>query len=245
MSNIKELKSKFNEKYRNIVSDQKLGKPKPSIEKPYPLDVELIMLSKDFKVSGLSLLVAMQNRKSRRKFSGNKIALDELSFLLWATQGVRNSDNPIFRTVPSAGARHPLETYLVVHKVEGLQNGLYRYLPIEHALYCIEKEEAIVDKLKVVIPSSNPISMGLDNCAITFLWAAIPYRTEWRYPGMGVKVIGQDAGHVCQNLYLAVEAINSGVCAVDAYVQDAADELLCIDGQDEFTVYMAVVGKVI
>jgi SagB-type dehydrogenase family enzyme len=65
----------------------------------------------------------------------------------------------------------------------------------------------------------------------------------WRYDIAAHKVIAIDAGHVCQNLYLACEAIGAGTCAMAAYDQEAIDKLLRIDGQDEFTVYLASVGK--
>jgi len=78
---------------------------------------------------------------------------------------------------------------------------------------------------------------------VTFVWTALPYRAEWRYTTSAHRVILMDAGHVCQNLYLAVEAIGCGTCAVAAYHQDLMDELVKVDGKDEFTVYMAPVGK--
>jgi nitroreductase len=43
---------------------------------------------------------------------------------------------------------------------------------------------------------------------------------------------------------LACEAINAGTCAVAAYDQELVDELLRVDGKDEFAVYLAAVGKV-
>ena len=79
---------------------------------------------------------------------------------------------------------------------------------------------------------------------MTFIWTAIPYRMEWRYDLAAHKVIAIDAGHVCQNLYLACEAIGAGTCAVAAYHQELMDQLLRIDGKDEFTIYLAPVGKV-
>jgi SagB-type dehydrogenase family enzyme len=66
---------------------------------------------------------------------------------------------------------------------------------------------------------------------------------EWRYDVAAHKVIAIDAGHVCQNLYLACEAIGAGTCAIAAYDQEAVDGLLRIDGKDEFAVYLAPVGK--
>ena len=72
----------------------------------------------------------------------------------------------------------------------------------------------------------------------------IPYRTEWRYDLLASKVIAVDAGHLCQSLYLASEAIGCGTCAIGAYTQKKIDALLGVDGIDEFTTYIAPVGKV-
>jgi nitroreductase len=58
------------------------------------------------------------------------------------------------------------------------------------------------------------------------------------------KLIALDAGHVCQNLYLAVEAIGAGTCAIDAYDQDKMDALLGVDGKDGFAIHVAPVGKI-
>ena len=80
--------------------------------------------------------------------------------------------------------------------------------------------------------------------AVTFIWTTIPARMEWRYSRASYKVIALDAGHVCQNLYLACETIGAGTCAIAAYDQEIADSILGIDGVEEFTIYMAPVGKV-
>jgi SagB-type dehydrogenase family enzyme len=66
---------------------------------------------------------------------------------------------------------------------------------------------------------------------------------EWRYDRAAHKVIALDAGHVCQNLYLACTAMGMGTCAIAAYDQDDCDELLAVDGEEEFTVYIAPVGR--
>ena len=57
------------------------------------------------------------------------------------------------------------------------------------------------------------------------------------------KGIALDAGHFCQNLYLACEAIGAGTCAVAAYPQEIMDCLVRVDGQEEFVIYLAPVGK--
>ncbi len=71
-----------------------------------------------------------------------------------------------------------------------------------------------------------------------------PYRMEWRYGLTAHKVIALDAGHVCQNLYLACEAVGAGTCAVAAYHQQLMDRLVRVDGSEEFVIYLAPVGKI-
>jgi SagB-type dehydrogenase family enzyme len=167
--------------------------------------------------------------------------LDELSFLLWATQGIQQQlgAGHARRTVPSAGARHALETYLCVLNVKGLDKGLYRYLPLEHELLVEYRDEGAAQKIVGAAFGQSWMS----SAATIFVWSAIPYRMEWRYGLASHKVILLDAGHVCQNLYLACEVTNCGTCAVAAYDQELMDQLLEIDGKDEFVVYLAAVGK--
>jgi len=226
-------------------TDQSLGVPPPPIEKGYSADAERIDLISPDKFQTLpsvDLLFAIANRQSRRQFSETPLTQEELSFLLWATQGVREQSGAghARRTVPSAGARHALETYLCVLNVEGLDRGFYRYLPLEHQLVVEYRDESAAEKIGWAAFQQNWMS----SAATVFVWSAIPYRTEWRYGLAAHKVILLDAGHVCQNLYLACEAISAGTCAVAAYDQELMDHLLKIDGKDEFVIYLAAVGKV-
>jgi SagB-type dehydrogenase domain len=224
-------------------TDQNTGVPAPPIEKPCPLDAKKIPLIKPeaVKIGEVSLKTAILRRESRRRFSNEALSIDELSFLLWATQGVRRwQQKNALRTVPSAGNRHALETYLAVFNVDGLEPGIYRYLPSQHQLVL----ESSPDQLKERMTEAALNQQFAGSSAVTFIWTTIPYRMEWRYAEASYKVIALDAGHICQNLYLACEAIGAGTCAIAAYDQQAADRLLNIDGEDEFVIYMAPVGKV-
>jgi len=80
--------------------------------------------------------------------------------------------------------------------------------------------------------------------AVVFVWAAIPYKTEWRYSFISYKDILIEAGHICQNLYLACEGIGAGTCAIAAYEQKVLDDLIQVDGENEMTVYISPVGKI-
>ena len=97
---------------------------------------------------------------------------------------------------------------------------------------------------KLVVSAAALDQAFVGRAPATFFWACLPYRTEWRYAEASHKVIALDAGHICQNLYLAAGAIGCGTCAVAAYDQPRADALLGLDGTDEFVIYLAPVGKV-
>jgi SagB-type dehydrogenase family enzyme len=225
-------------------TDQSKGVPLPPIEKPFALDskrIDLVAKNEWQTIASVDLTSAIQNRRSYRLFRPEPLTLEELSFLLWATQGIRKiSAGRAYRTVPSAGCRHALETYLCVLNVAGLEVGIYRYLPIEHQLLFEFSEEQLSEKIVAATLGQSFIGIA----PITFIWTAIPYRMEWRYDLAAHKAIALDAGHVCQNLYLACAAIGAGTCAVAAYHQELMDQLLRVDGQDEFAIYLAPVGKV-
>ena len=226
-------------------TDQNRGVRPPPLEKPFSTDavrVELVPPGKWKGIGPADLEAAIRDRKSHRSFNNQPLSLDELSFLLWATQGMRARRNTAtaLRTVPSAGARHALETYLCVFRVRGLRAGFYRYLPVEHQLLFEFSEDDAARKISEATLGQTFAGTG----AVTFIWTTIAYRMEWRYDVAAHKVIALDAGHVCQNLYLACEAIGAGTCAIAAYHQRSMDQLVRVDGKEEFVIYLAPVGKV-
>jgi SagB-type dehydrogenase family enzyme len=238
-----ELRTDYFNNWTEIQTDQKLNLPFPPIQKPYPTDAPLIDLPdpERLELKPVTVFEAIKNRCSHRKYTSHPLTLNELAFLCWATQGVKvvaPSRVNSLRTVPSAGARHPFETYLSVLNVDGLQVGLYRYLAIEHKLYFLQEIDDLPNKL------SQYCSDFSRECAVVFIWTVIPYQTSWRYGPISNKLISQDSGHLCQNLYLACEVIGAGTCAVGAYRQDAIDALIGVDVEDEMTIYSAPVGKV-
>ena len=226
-------------------TDQSLGVPPPPIEKPFSPDARRVSLPApgDWRgISSVDLVSAIQRRRSRRHYRSQPLTLDELAFLLWATQGIqrRLDSGTALRTVPSAGCRHAFETYLAVMNIQGLEPAIYRYLPLEHELLFEHEQEALEAHLVHGTHGQGFVATA----SVLFAWTAIPYRMEWRYDLAAHRVILMDAGHVCQNLYLACEAIDAGCCAIAAYHQEAMDSLLRVDGEDEFTCYLASVGKI-
>jgi len=195
--------------------------------------------SKDMDIS-IKLNEAIENRRSVRRYSDEPITLEELSFLLWCTQGVKKVSHGVtFRTVPSAGACHAFETYILVNKVRGLSPGLYRYLALEHKLEEVKISAELPERLVDACLGQTFIN----DSAVTFIWVAVASRMTWRYGERGYRYMFLDAGHVAQNLYLAAEGIECGTCVIGAYDDDAVNELLGIDGKEQFTIYLAAVGK--
>jgi SagB-type dehydrogenase family enzyme len=251
------LKSDRWEVWRQHETDQRKGVPVPSPQKPYPEGATLIDLvaPDELTIGTMPVIDAIGRRRSRREFSEEPLSLEELSFLLWATQGIDQEATRAFgdwlatrdptalkaqsilRTVPSAGGRHPFETYLLVNRVTGLEPGLYRYLSVEHKLLFVRAGTELDEQ------AAEAFMPWVQRSAMVFIWATIPYRTEWRYSIVAHKMIAQESGHVCQNLYLASEAMGAGTCAI-VYDQAKVDRILGVDGKHEFAIYVAPVGKV-
>jgi len=224
---------------------QSLGAPAPPLQKPCPVDAPRTALPDGRacmkRLCRMSLADAITRRVSIRSFGDTALSLEELSALLWASQGVREviSTECALRSVPSAGARHAFETYVAASRIEGLEPGLYRYLPFDGKLALLFSDTDI---------GRRAASACLDQifvaaAAAAFFWTTIPARMEWRYDRAAHKVIAIDAGHVGQNLYLAATALGAGACAIAAYDQNLCDHFLGVDGDEEFTIYIATAGK--
>lgn len=232
-------------------SDQAKGVPQPPIEIPEN-DNPLLDLDdpNEIEIPERNLSEILTKRKSYREYSDEPLTRKELSFLLWSTQGVKKRIiqetaagfiDLTLRTVPSAGARHPLETFILLNNVEGFEPGLYRYIATKHKLQALEVTEDIQDEIVKACLGQE----FLKTAAATFLWVADSYRTRWRYGERGIRYLFLDAGHVCQNLYLSATAIDAGACAVGAFNDEEINGLLGLDGTNLFVIYLATVGKLV
>ena len=230
-------------KYKNLSpTDQMKKLPHPPVELGYNgLDTISLPLIKNIAGENITVSEAIQKRQSVRKYSDKPLALDELSYLLWCTQGVKSIESHLItlRTVPSAGARHAFETYLLVNRVYGLASGLYRFLAVDHELFKVDLSEGISDKITYACLNQQFVKSS----AVTFIWVADVYRMFYRYGERGYRYLHIDVGHVCQNLYLAAEVLNSGVCAIAAFDDDKLNSALGLDGEKQFAIYVATVGK--
>jgi len=219
------------------------GGVQPPLELPYPADTPLIKLPDPagLKMPAMDLRTAIEQRTSLRRYSQKPLSLDELAYLLWATQGVKKvTKRPVtLRTVPSAGARHAFETYLLVNRVEGLTPGLYRYVALQHALIDLGFAAEINEQVTQACLDQNQVRTS----AVTFIWVAVTERMTFRYTQRGYRYLHLDAGHVCQNLYLLAEQTGCGVCAIAAFDDDLLNAALKLDGLELFAIYLGSLGK--
>ena len=134
-------------------SDQDLKLPQPPLVKAAMAASEnRISLPKDFSQLPMlhNLTQLIESRRSARIYTQEHMELIQLSFLLWSCQGIksiRGRSYATLRTVPSGGARHPFETYLIVRKIDGLKNGVYHYLPMEHELEFLHEVDDLDHKI--------------------------------------------------------------------------------------------------
>lgn len=226
-----------------FVSDQEQKLPQPPLAKA-PMADQSIRLPHDFKELGLAPDYAelVSSRRTRRVYTGEALTMPELSFLLWASQGVqsiRGNNYATLRTVPSGGARHAFEAYVAVNSVAGLEPGVYHYLPMTHALEYLHALDAPEETLTAMLAGQRWAARA----SAVFFFSLVPYRAEWRYGIYAHRVAMMDLGHVGHALYLAAEALRLGTCGIGAFSQSACDAALSLDGAEEYTVYAQPVGR--
>ncbi|HNV92336.1 MAG TPA: SagB/ThcOx family dehydrogenase [Candidatus Cloacimonas sp.] len=225
-------------------SDQTLGVQRPDAVKARVGEIVSLPAIGTLTMPDMPLAKAIEQRRSRREYSQEALKQEELSFLLWASSWARDFRSTermelTFRNVPSAGSRHPIETFLDIRRVEGIKPGLYYYHPIKHCLILYDNSEQIAAKIHEGCMFQEMIS----NAAVNFILTAVPYRTVWRYGQRGYRYLYLDAGHIGQNIHLAAEAIDAGACMIGAFLDEAMNEALGLDGIEEFVIYISSVGK--
>ena len=228
----------------NYRSDQELKKPQPPLAKA-PMAKHAVDLPSDFEKLPVDndFLHVINSRKSHRVYTEEQMSLLELSYLLWCTQGVKSIRGKAYatlRTVPSGGARHPFECYMALQNVEGLQNGLYHYLPLTHQIEFLSCPE----DLRAFITESVCGQEWASRANAVFYYSCVFYRAEWRYGIWAHAPLLMDSGHVTENLYLAATSIGLGGCAIAAVDPAPANRAFGLDGEEETIFYAMPVGNV-
>lgn len=207
----------------------------PYKEYPGAFTVEL---PKPESAGGRSFNELLKIRKSVRKFTDEPLSLESLSYLLWAADGIHRREKGFeLRTAPSAGALFPVETYLVANNVEALSQGIYHYKVKDHSLELM-KEGSFGDTVA-------DLTLGQGMCAssnVVFIWTAIFDRSKWKSVDRTYRYVYLDAGHIAQNLALAACNLDLGSCQIGSFFDEEMNALMGVDGKNESTVYITVVG---
>jgi len=211
----------------------------PEPFKNYEAPLAIIPLPEPDLTGDPNLWRLLYSRRSRREYdAGRALTSEKLSALLWATQGVTARYGEfLFRTAPSAGGLYPVETYLFVRAVEGIEPGIYHFRPHTFDLEFLKKGDLARDVAEAALGQTIVMEAQM-----TFIWTAVVQRCRWKYRQRAYRYIYLDAGHIGENLYLSAGALGLGVCAIGAFFDDRANSIIGIDGLEETVIYMAAVG---
>ena len=252
------MKSSLGDIDIKAISDISRGVPQPAFQKDINENALILDLPEiNFETAPKAdFFACTHNRISRRLYSAEPLSLFELSFMLWCTQGVKKviggyvrylkdgSGRNYLRPIATGGCINSYETYLAINNVAGVQTGIWRYLPLTHQIIFIKSIENLPQRISDTFTNPSQNQSYTSKSAVVFFWACTPYRGEWinqeSHKGMLI-----DLGHISHQLYLATEVLECGCCAIGGYYQDIADELIGVDGENEFTVLCASVGRVI
>ncbi len=182
-----------------------------------------------------SVETALSKRRSIRDYSGENLTLDEVSQLLWAAQGITAPWGG--RTAPSAGALYPLELYIVVGDVEGIDKGVYKYSREEHELEKVKEGDIRAELADAAIGQAC-----IRDAAIDIVFTAVYERTTRKYGERGIRYVHMEAGHAAQNVYLQAVSLDLGTVVTGAFIDDRVKELVNA-GEQEKTLYIMPVGR--
>lgn len=228
--------TKFNRE--NIAVNQQLRIAPTGTFKSYP-QAPVVQLPAIADPDPQDIWAALAARRSVRKYSDRPVSLEDLAKLLWSAQGVTASaGDHLFRTAPSAGALYPVETYISVQNVAGLEPGLFHFNVAEFSL-----ERLTGGSVGGLVAAAALNQQFLARAGVVFIWSAVLRRNMSKYKHRGMRYIFMDAGHICQNLLLAAASMGYSACPVAAFFDDAMNDLLDLDGEEESVVYLASVGQ--
>lgn len=191
------------------------------------------------------------DRRSVRSYAERPITMAELSTVLRYGVGVSGereidvTDGQTLerhrRTYPSPGSLDPVELYLCVLDVDGLDDGVYFYSPVEHGLRELRTdfddfEETVAGTLATLRPFS------VETAGVYFVFAATFWRAKLKYGARGYRYALQESGHMAQNLLLAAEATGLAGVTLAAYRDVATNDLLDLDGVNRATIYSLLMG---
>jgi SagB-type dehydrogenase family enzyme len=210
----------------------------PDLYKTYP-DAPRIRLSQPRLDAGPPTPRTIADRRSTRHYSSTPMRESDLAQLLYLATGISADKwGNARRTAPSSGALYPIETYAVVHNVESIDRGIYHYAIRDHELELVRAGDF---RARTVDQAIGQEFLG--ECGAVIFLTQVIQRMRPKYQDRSYRYGLLEAGHIGENAYLAATSLGLGACGVGAFMDDAINEMLGVDGTQEAAVYMFAVGN--
>lgn len=188
-----------------------------------------------------TLAHALAGRRSRRTYAQAPLALSELASVLHAAYGVNGGiagTTQMLRSTPSAGALYPLELYAACGRVEGLDEALYHYDPLDHALERL-RPIAFAEELGPLTPYPELLAES----AAVVVATAVFWRARFKYGARAYRFVLMEAGHLGQSLLLAAAALDLAATPVGGFYDRLVDAFVDVDGIHEASAYLFPLGR--
>ncbi len=212
---------------------------KPPLYKQYPPNLKRFDLEKPDRSGGEPLYHLLQQRRSVRNYNPDKVSGSKLSQVLWASQGITlSTEYHQFRTAPSAGGLFPIETYCVINNVDGFPAGVYHYQVSYHSLILLKEGNFGLDLARAALGQKM-----MRDASFNLVWTAMIDRSKWKYDQRAYRYIYLDAGHIAQNTALAAVSCELGSCQIGAFFDEEVEQIIGVDGEKEFAIYMTSIGR--
>jgi len=164
--------------------------------------------------SEFSVEQAVLTRRTVRSFSTEALSASQLSQILWAAQGV-TEEGTMLRAVPSAGALYPTELYAALGEgtVEGLDKGIYRYLPESHDVEKTDDRDVRNDLARASLSQ-----MWMARAPVSIVICSEYSRVSVKYGQRGLRYAMIEAGGVAENIFLQARALGLDTGVVGAFL---------------------------
>ncbi len=198
-------------------------------------DAEVVALPAVDTPPSMSVAQALEQRRSLRDYADRPMTAQELAWVVQAAIGITSPQG--FRTAPSAGALYPVETYVAVHRVEGIEPGVYHVDVRAQGLEPVRSGSVAGDLLIAGLGQDF-----LRRAPVVLVLTGVFQRSRWKYRARHYRYVCWEGGHVTQNVYLAAEAAGLGACMVGAFHDGMVNDLVRVDGRQEAALGLVALG---
>lgn len=213
-----------------------------------------------YKNINAPLGAVIRSRRSVREMTGATTKLVDLSTILFFGDGptgdfnhapegtefaITESLGPKYmskiRAAPSGGGLYPVYLYTVILNVEGVEKGIYLYMPISHSLkkiHIFDHED--LQKLYTLAQWGTNIDQTKINMMIFYVYSL--YENSRKYIDMGLTFALIEAGEISENIHLTCTAMNISSCDIGGYDKVPCEKFLGVDGLSRHVIHLTIIG---